>query len=144
LTGTVNLTVLGRIGVPGGRMGPHGLLRVTTFWSMTNNANNKTPSITFQNVGGGGAVGYVNQAIASVISLNHQLYISNRAAENSQLGQSNSTLTYGGSGGTIITSAVDTSQDSELVLAGQLANAGDSLTFERYLVELIAGRPASR
>ena len=41
LTGTVALTALVTIPVPAGVMGLNGVLRVTTTWTCTNNANAK-------------------------------------------------------------------------------------------------------
>lgn len=136
-TGNTSETALATITVPAGAMGPNGLLRVTTQWSYTNSANNKTLRVRF---GGASGTGYLGNNVTTTNAFRDQRLIANRNAANAQVGQSTGVLTSGGWGtstSTPVTSSVDTSAAADLVISGQLANAGETVTLESYLVELL-------
>jgi hypothetical protein len=127
--------ILATITVPAGAMGANGILRISTQWTVTNSANNKITSIRFS-----GAAGtlYLNQAYTAVASISDTRQIRNRNSVSSQIGSANN----GGGGyrdstvaGT--TSSVDTSVATTIVITGQKASAGETLTLESYMVELI-------
>jgi hypothetical protein len=133
-TGDALETALATIAIPAGAMGPNGQLRVTTQWSYTNSANNKTLRVRF---GGTSGTSYLAQTSTATASAVFQNRMANRGAANSQVGNSNTA--FGASAAAIVTSAVDTDAAVNLVLAAQLANAGENVTLESYLIELFHG-----
>lgn len=131
-TGNTNETTLATVVVPARTMGLNGRLRITALWSATNNANAKTTRIKF------GATTFNATSVASNSSNQQQIEISNRNAANSQVCR-NATI-YGAWGGTtaaIVTGAIDTTADVNLVFSGQLGVGTDTISLESYLVELI-------
>ncbi len=118
-------------------MGLNGQLRVTTLWTVNNNANAKTGRIRM-----GGIAGTQAMALNMASTVTYQLMtiIRNRAAINSQVFQVvTASSSFTNSGGAVGTSAVDFSAAQDLVISIQLANAGDSMTLEAYTVEFIPG-----
>lgn len=136
-TGNTSETTLATITVPANAMGPNGALRVTTLWSVTNNANDKTPIIRFGGTGGtqylGSPLSMSGTAIFQAMTI-----IRNRNATNSQIGYDQATvMTFGSSTNANQTSSVDTTAAADIVIRGQLANAADTITLEAYTVELL-------
>jgi len=136
-TGTAE-TQLASVAVPAGAMGLNGSLRITTFWTYTNSANNKTMRVRL-----GGAGGTVYGNVVQTTSTNVQLTttISNKGAANSQkaFSPSTATATTVPITGTAITSAIDTSAATTVYISGQTATGGETITLESYIVELIPG-----
>lgn len=133
-----NEDTLATITVPAGAMGANGFLRISTLWAFTSSANNKTPRIRF---GGASGTIYVNPVITTNVGLSQETVIANRNAANSQVGFA-SAGTNGGSGlstaSANVTSSVDTTASTTIVITGQKASAGETLTLEFYLVELFS------
>jgi hypothetical protein len=125
---------LATITVPANAMGLHGTLRVTTVWTHTNGANNKTLRVRFSGAAG---TQYCNVVATTTATTVHQATISNRGAANSQVGGHTGVSAFSGSSGAVTTSAVDTTADTTIVISGQKASSGDTLTLERYMVELL-------
>jgi len=121
------------VAVPAGAMGANGLLRITTVWTYTNSANNKTMRVRF---GGTSGTQYTSATSTTTASLRTQCQIGNRNATNSQVGGSIVSAGFGTSTGANQTSAVDTAASVDLVISGQTASAGETLTLESYMVEL--------
>lgn len=132
VTGTTTPTVLAAITVPAGALGPNGCLRVTTQWSYTNNANNKTLGITL------GGTSFMASIQSTTNGLQYQTNIRNRGAQNSQVGYG---ATAGGSftatGVVPTTGAVDTTQSQVLNLTATLGTSTDTATLEGYTVEIL-------
>lgn len=130
ITGTTVTTTLATVKVPAGAMGPNGLLRITSLWSWTNNANAKTAQVKFAGVstmGGSGA----NSATMEIIK-----HIRNRNSQASQL--VNDTAVIGTpNAATAATIAVDTSVDQNITFDVTLGVGTDTATLESYTVELI-------
>ena len=128
--------VLATITIPAGSIGANGQLWVYTLWSYTNSANIKTMRVRL-----GGASG--TQALA--ISQNTSTHfadlriIQNVNAENSQIFFDRGSVPHPGatSVGTSITAAIDTSAATTLVLSGQKASAGETLTLSAYSVMVV-------
>jgi hypothetical protein len=117
--------------VPGGAMGPNGILRITSLWSHTNSANAKTPRVEFA------GTPYYGGSFTTVATSRMSRAIANRNAANSQVGApAAGTFNWGSSTDALTTSSVDTSVGQDLVFSGQLANSGDTIALESYLVEL--------
>lgn len=131
-----NENALATITVPANTLGANGGVRVHTFWTFTNNANNKIIRVRF---GGAAGTAYIGSVLASRSSAMAVTVINNRNATNSQAGNSLGTDSSGGalSGGAIVTSSVDTTASTTIVISGQKATGTDTLTLEGYLVEVI-------
>ena len=135
-TGDTAETQLASITLPGGAMGPNGILRVTTLWSYTNSANNKTLRVRLGGLSG--TAFQANVVTASNIGV-MQRTIQNRNSQASQIGfnaANAASYTTVGSGTSVATGSVDTSADQSIVITGQLASAGETVTLEACLVEL--------
>jgi len=123
---------LATIAVPAGAMGPNGSLLITTLWSYTNSANNKTLRINF------GGTAYLSNVATTTVAVQTLVMIRNRGVTNLQVGFTNATFSaIGTTTGTLTTSSVDTTSAQSLTITGQKASAGETLTLESYLVELI-------
>jgi hypothetical protein len=130
-TGSTSETTLASVTIPAGSMGANGRLRITSLWSGTNSANNKTMRHKF------GGTNYFAQNMTTHQSWRQETEIGNRNATNSQIGNSNNS--WGSGGVAPNTSAVDTTVDTTVLLTGQLANAADTLVLESYRVEILNG-----
>lgn len=133
VTGTTTETTLATIPIPAGAMGANGSLRITTLWSYTNSANTKTPRVTL------GGTAFFAPALSTTLTAQALTIIRNRNAMNSQVGWASGagTLGIGSSGNANVTAAVDMSAAQNLLITGQLASAGETLTLEGYTVELL-------
>lgn len=128
--------ILATITVPAGAMGLNGILRVTANWSFTNSVNNKSMRVRFGGIGG---TQYYSVTTTTTQNIGSLTIIQNRGAANSQVGWQGgtNTQTFSGFAAAPTTSAVDTAAATTIVLTGQKATAGETLTLESYLVELI-------
>jgi len=141
LTGTTSETVLATVSIPAGALGLHGTVRVTAYFSMTNNANNKTPRIRFGAAGAGTSGASIQgPTLPSVAGYRMQGEIHNRGAVASQV-YSPAGLGNGGwsssTGANPSTATIDTSAATEVAITGVLTNSADTITLEYYLVEVI-------
>lgn len=135
LTGSVALTTLATVTLPGRLLGPHGSLRVSVLATCTNNANNKTLQLSF----GGQTFGAFTGNSYATFRL--QYLIQNRGSEQSQVAPAGS-CAFGDNVTTaagLFTYNIDTTINQPILIQGQLANAGDLLTLERYLIEVLRG-----
>lgn len=134
-TGTTAETVLATINVPAGAMGTNGMLRISADWTMTNSANDKTLRIRLGGIGGTALTG---TAFTTVPNAFHRMIIANRNAANSQIATTDrNRATDVVSSYEIATAAINTAVAQTLVITGQLETAGETITLEHYLVELI-------
>lgn len=130
-TGNTAETTLASVVIPAGAMGPNGRVRITSLWSGTNSANAKTMRHKF------GGVNYFAQNMTTQLGWRHENEIGNRNAANSQVG--NTSNVFGSLSGAPITSAIDTAAAVIVLITGQLANAGETVTLESYRVEVLHG-----
>lgn len=135
-TGDTNETALATVTFSGGVMGANGAIRVTALFSYTNSVNNKTPRIR---LGGIAGAALFSNNMTTTGNLLATRIIQNRGAQNSQVSSSGIANTFGTGTGAVVTSAVDTSASWDLVISGQLANSGETITLESYTVELKYG-----
>jgi hypothetical protein len=134
-TGDTSETALATIQVPASLMGANGILRVTTLWSITNSANNKTLRAR---LGGISGTQYLAVTLTTQATYRDQRQIANRNSLASQVGMSNTVLGgFGSSATALSTSSLDTAANQDLVITGQLAAAGETITLEAYLVEVL-------
>jgi hypothetical protein len=102
---------------------------------MTNSANTKTIRIRYS---GSSGTQYLNQAWGSgAASVYVQQIIANRGATNSQVGPRASSNPWTTDAALVVTSSVDTTASTTLVITGQKALGSETLTLEGYLVEVI-------
>jgi hypothetical protein len=134
LTGTTTETTLATIPVPANGLGPNGIIRLTVNFSHTNNANSKTLRARFS--GPAGTV-YLSAAAASQIRTHTIVYIYNLNSTNSQSGGANAGNTSGLGQSTTpqITSTVDTTVDTSIVITGELGDSADTITLVSYVFE---------
>jgi hypothetical protein len=131
---------LATIPVPANAMGANGILRISTLWSFTNNANSKTTRVRFS--GGAGTIinGNTNNSVPTQDSLHT---IKNRGVTNSQVGSMFGVVGAPGSTFAIISGptaiAADTAAATTIVITGQKATSTDTLTLESYCVEVLFG-----
>ncbi len=129
--------VLATITIPAGLLGTNGAVRINARYTVTNNANVKTVYTRFS--GAAGTI-YGTAALTSMTGGTIDTNIANRNATNSQVG--NSIVARDDNvfiNGTTLTSAVDTTAATTIILAATKATGSDTVTLESYLVELIPG-----
>jgi hypothetical protein len=118
--------------IPANALGANGQVRVWTTWNHTNSANDKTLRVKF---GGTNFHGVVSTTTVTTASL---AQIQNRNATNSQTAGTSITGGGLGSGATNpVTAAIDTTAAVTLLITGQKETGTETLTLERYLVEVI-------
>lgn len=133
-----NENTLATITIPAGALGTNGFVRLHTLWSFTNNANNKTLRIRYSGAAG---TQYLGNVFTTQLALNATTIIGNRNSASSQVG---STVAISGAAtaitvGANATSSVDTSVATTIVVTGQKASAGDTLTLDAYMAEIVYG-----
>lgn len=135
LTGTTVETVLAELLLPAEIIGPHTYLKLTQFWSQTNNANVKTVR---QRVNGtliSTSLNLANQAQGQIMC--HGLM---RGSVQAQIWNGSLNVPYVLTTGALLTTAIDMSVDTTLTITGQLASAGDTMTLEGYILEVLNPR----
>jgi hypothetical protein len=131
-TGTTSQTTLATIPVPAGAMGPKGKLRITALWSVTNSANNKTLR-AFLGATTLHAVNYTTVATVGFVK-----EVQNRNNQAAQVASPAGDLNIGTSTtSAVITATEDTATAKNVTLTAQLANSGETITLESYLVEVL-------
>lgn len=131
VTGTTDETTLFTATLPGGLLGPNGVLCVDQLHSWTSNANNKN----FRLYLGSTVFAWIVRTTGAVSGW--QRFIFNR---NNQASQVTTALAASGwevPGGVVITGTEDTSADLTFKLTGQLANAADTLVLEAFYSYLV-------
>jgi hypothetical protein len=133
-TGDTSETVLKAVTIPGGTLGPNGRLRITAIWGMTGAGGTRAVNVKF----GGGANYFLSHVYTTGgLSARNQTDIANRDDEAVQIGSASGQVNWSQSGTAVVTRTVDTTQDQDIDFAVQLADAGDTVSLESYLVELI-------
>lgn len=134
LTGSTTETTLDTVTIPAGTLGANGVVEIIALWTLTNNANNKTPIIRFGGVSG---TQYLAPVLTTTATFRSHVTIQNRNATNSQIGMNPATGTaFGTTTLAPQTSAVDTTAAVDIVFRGLLANAADSIALESMLVRV--------
>lgn len=134
-TGNTDETVFATIPIAAGLMSANAILRVTTLWSYTNSGNAKTGRIR---LGGVSGTQFLSVGHTTSASFSDSRLIRNRGVTNSQVGTgAGTTVTAGATTAVPTTATVDMSVAQDLVLSGQLASAGETITLEAYTVELL-------
>ena len=119
LTGTTSETTMLTVSIPASLMNKRGRANIFMLFSLTNNANAKTVKAK---VGGATIITFTstNQNLLGLSG-----WLLNLNSETSQ--KSNSAVSF----------TVDTTIANDLVITGQLANAGDTLTLTAVSLEVV-------
>ena len=130
--------ILATVTIPANAMGINGRVRIMCSFTFNNNANSKTLRVRFGGIGGTILYG---PARSTTLASSYFLEHANRGVANSQVSSVALEMATTGAvtGGNVITSAIDTTASTTIVFTGQKAVAGDTLTLESYMVELIPG-----
>lgn len=137
LTGSTTLTTLVDLSIPGGTLGPKGLIDVDMVFSMTGTAGTKTPSVQF---GSGGATFWTIAYGATLTQARAITRVSNQGSVSAQVGGlTTGAGTGSNAGGTPTKTTLNTALAQSLKITGQLANAADTLVLESYAVRITPG-----
>lgn len=120
--------------IPADTLGPNDELQIEPYWQFTNSANNK---IVFVKTALG--VDMWRRTRTTVSEEAPMIVMSNRNALNSQTyvyarPSAGSPGHFTGGGQSAQTSAIDFSLDQTIIVGGQRANSGDTLTLERVRI----------
>ena len=119
LTGTTSETTMLTVSIPASLMNKRGRLSFIGLLSLTNNANLKTLKVKF----GGQTLATVTST--SQAALGFSTWLLNLNSETSQ------------KNGNAVSFTIDTTIANDLVITGQLANAGDTVTLTTFSMEII-------
>lgn len=125
--------------IPANTLGANGVLRVSSLWSMTGSANNKTFKHHLGGVGGTSIGGGVMAAVG-ITGLRVDITLIAANATNAQNAismaarGSDSLVTEAN----VIATSVDMTASTTLVLTGQLTTTSETITLLGYVVEYIA------
>ena len=119
LTGTTSETTMLTVSIPASLMNKRGRLSVIGLLSLTNNANLKTLKVKF----GGQTLATVTST--SQAALGFSIWLLNLNSETSQ------------KNGNAVSFTIDTTIANDLVITGQLAYAGDTVTLTAVSMEII-------
>lgn len=139
-TGTTAETVLATVTIPGGYLGANGVIRITSVWSATDNANTKTARIKFGASGEGtSGVEFYTLDMATKATLRQQTQIMNNGSASAQIAgpKALSESGFGLSDGLIVTDTTDTASDVDVIFTAQLANSADTISLEAYTIEIL-------
>jgi len=133
-TGVVTEVTLFTYTMPANTMGINSALRFTYNISNNNNANVKTFRIKF---GGSNIVSFSN---ASTVSASGSRTLSNRNASNAQVASfvASSSSGVGTSTTGVLTLAIDTTANVDIVATSQLATAGDNQNLNLLVIEILS------
>lgn len=131
VTGTTVETTLRTITLPGGLIGA-GAIRLHTAWSATNNANAKTCRVKL----GATVLGSGSASSVAGIRFSTILFVRPTAELVHHVGAANM-ADQSGSGAAWAVVPFDPAIDQVLTITGQLATAGDTLTLEGVLAEVV-------
>lgn len=120
---------LATITVPANSMGANGCVEIKTMWTTTNSANVKTMRVRF-----GGTVYYGFGATATAANTS-VARVCNTNATNAQVG-GYSAHSFGSDAqtGSLVTTAVDTTSAATILITGQKASSGETITLNSYSV----------
>lgn len=127
---------LATVTVPGGLLGPNGGLQIWTLWNYTNSGNNKVCRVR-----AGGISGTAFRALVqtTTASLHDVCLVRNQNSQSVQVGWiAASAGGVGAHANALVTATLDTSADWDLVISGQKANSGETLTLQAYEVVLLS------
>lgn len=134
-TGDTNETALATITIPAGAMGLNGGVQVYSTHSFTNSGNNKIMRLRLNGIAG---TQFFVSTQTTQATLSDMRRIRNRNSASSQVGSfaASNVVGLGQTTNAVATGAINTAAAVDLVLSGQLASAGETITLENYEVWL--------
>lgn len=134
VTGTLTETTLATISVPAAFLGLNGSIDIITLWSNNNTGTAKTFRGRWNGIGGNAFLG-----VSSTTNVAYSDFrrIANRNSASSQIFFNRVSISSGGWGfGTSAspTDTVNTANAVDIVLTGQLADVGDTVTLQEYII----------
>lgn len=133
VTGTVAETALASYTLKGGTMGRNCSLRITTLWSTTNSANNKTLRVKL------GGTAFMSPTLTTAASANAVSILRNKNNVGSQVFFTPGSVMFTSSSSAVSTASINTAADQLIEITGQLANTGETITLEGYTIEILPG-----
>lgn len=136
-TGTTAEVTLASCTIPANALGINGSLDVQAVYTVPANTNTRYGKIRYTTIGG--VAYWVSSSVsATILTLWSNFSLSNRGVTNAQVaGNSTFFSTLGQGTAAVVTSAVDTTASTTLVIDGASSSAGDTITLERYQVVLV-------
>lgn len=131
VTGTTAETVLAQVTIPGGLLGPNGIIRVSPLFAYNNSGNIKTLKVKF-----GGTTFYSLTPTTTADAQPPTVHIRNAGTPNAQVAFETGTNNSIGPG-PYVSSAVNTALDQTVQITGQLASAAETITLLGYIVEVL-------
>lgn len=123
---------LATITIPANAIGANGGVRVHTLWNVTSSANNKTLRVRYSGAAGTQMLTTTQTTIAFYRDVRE---FWNQNATNSQRYHAGSSP-FGAGASATGTMAVDTTASTTVVITGQKASSGETLTLNWYAVEV--------
>jgi len=138
LTGSTSETVLKTVNIPAGALGPNGQIRVSALTSAgANNANAKT--VRWRMGAGIGGSSFQSYSLASTLTAEVLRRVANQNSQSVQVVSSAGLPSFTNAGAAVATMAINTAAAFDITITGQLADAGDTLTLNSWLVEYCYG-----
>lgn len=131
LTGTVSETTMATATIPGGLIGSTGVLEILPTFNHPSSANNKTWRIK---IGGISGTAYYDNTYTTTRSAMPMLAIRSTSTTAQKGASSAVAAGLGTSASAIITSAIDTTVDFTIVVTGQLASSGETMSLKGFSI----------
>jgi len=134
VTGTVSETTLATYTIPGGMVHANGCFEINMLYTYTNSANNKTIRVR---LGGISGTIYYTPIVTTTASAQGFCIIRCANSVSSQKGFGPGTGGISGFGNVataLTTSSVNLNSNSDIVITGQLANSGETITLNVYSI----------
>jgi hypothetical protein len=139
VTGTINETLLTTIRVPANMVGFAGTIRTTYVFTYTNSANTKTLKMRFSNTKDdmtGFTLWSLLPTTTSLAQCSSMIHNAN-ALNAQQTVNFGSASPFGTAVGSPVSSTVDTTADSYIMMTGQLAVGSENITLSYIIVEVL-------
>lgn len=125
-----NENLIASVTLPGNVLGKHGCVKITTVWTLTSSANNKTIATKF------GATAVCSNVHTTVAGVRQEIILGNAGATNSQIASSIA-VTPAAIIGAETTAAIDTTADVVIGFYATKASAGETATLKAYTIEVM-------
>lgn len=136
VTGTSSETALVSVSIPANTIGPTGILRLVSYWTYTNSANNKTLRARLSTISG---TAFFAPVVTTTAAYMDQREIVNLSATSQICKNAAGTSPFGPTSGAILSGSIDTTAATTLVFSGELANTGETITLRYYEVSVLYG-----
>jgi hypothetical protein len=128
---------LANITVPANLLGINGYLKIRMIFNVTNGVDDKIVRLRYSTITGTAVFGYISTTVDYIV-VDATLF--NRNLTNSQITTAIATVNTPAVVPPVsVTSAIDTTVDTTLVITGQKETAGNTLIMSSYFVELVNG-----